>query len=93
VSSSGCDAQPYFRIFNPVTQSEKFDAQGKFIKRYVPRLATLDDKSIHAPWLAKPGVLAKAGIALGTDYPQPIVDHASARERTLARYAVVKKSV
>jgi deoxyribodipyrimidine photo-lyase len=92
VSSSGCDAQPYFRIFNPVTQSEKFDAQGKFIKRYVPQLAPLDTKSIHAPWLAKPGALSAAGLVLGRDYPAPIVDHAQARAQTLQRYAVVGKA-
>ena len=91
VSSSGCDAQPYFRIFNPVTQSEKFDAQGKFIKRYLPQLAALDAKTIHAPWLAKPGVLSAAGLVLGRDYPEPIVDHATARAQTLQRYAVVRK--
>jgi deoxyribodipyrimidine photo-lyase len=92
VSSSGCDAQPYFRIFNPINQSEKFDAQGKFIKRYLPQLAALDAKSIHAPWLAKPVVMASAGVVLGRDYPLAIVDHATARARTLARYGVVKKS-
>ena len=91
VSSSGCDAQPYFRIFNPVTQSEKFDAQGKFIKRYLPALKGLSDKSIHAPWLAKPLELQAAGITLGKDYPLPVVDHAKARARTLLRYGVVKK--
>ena len=91
VSSSGCDAQPYFRIFNPVTQSEKFDAQGKFIKRYLPALKGLSDKAIHAPWLAKPLELQAAGITLGLDYPLPVVDHAKARARTLLRYGVVKK--
>jgi deoxyribodipyrimidine photo-lyase len=91
VSSSGCDAQPYFRIFNPITQSEKFDAQGKFIKRYLPQLKTLDSKSIHAPWLAKPLVLAAAQVELGGNYPHPIVDHADARARTLQRYSVVRK--
>jgi deoxyribodipyrimidine photo-lyase len=91
-SSSGCDAQPYFRIFNPVSQSEKFDAQGKFIRRYLPRLAGLSDKSIHAPWLAAPLELEAAGVLLGRDYPKPIVDHALAREKTLERYGVVKKA-
>lgn len=90
-SSSGCDAQPYFRIFNPVSQSQKFDPQGKFIRRYLPQLAGLPDAAIHAPWLAKPVDLASAGISLGTDYPEPLVDHAQARATTLARYAVVKK--
>jgi deoxyribodipyrimidine photo-lyase len=91
-SSSGCDAQPYFRIFNPVTQSEKFDPKGKFIKRYLPQLAALEAADIHAPWEAKPLALQAAGISLGKDYPLPVVNHAEAREKTLARYAVVKKS-
>ncbi|MGI4859384.1 MAG: cryptochrome/photolyase family protein, partial [Janthinobacterium lividum] len=91
-ASSGCDAQPWFRIFNPLTQSEKFDAGGTFIRRYVPELAALDNRTIHAPWLASAEVLARAGIVLGRDYPRPVVDHALARERTLARYAVVKSA-
>ena len=91
VSSSGCDAQPYFRIFNPITQSEKFDAQGKFIRRYLPQLALLDAKSIHAPWLAKPAALVAAGVLLGQDYPQPVVDHATARAMTLQRYAAIRQ--
>jgi len=89
-ASSGCDAQPWFRIFNPVTQSERFDADGRFIRRYLPGLAKLSDKSLHAPWLATPAELEKAGIVLGRDYPLPIVDHAEARATTLVRYAVVK---
>ncbi len=90
-SSSGCDAQPYFRIFNPTNQSEKFDPEGKFIRRYVPALAKLNNKAIHAPWLAKPMELEEAGLVLGRDYPRPIVDHAEARALTLERYGVVKK--
>ncbi|MFX8219206.1 FAD-binding domain-containing protein, partial [Acinetobacter baumannii] len=74
----------YFRIFNPTSQSEKFDAEGRFIRRYCPELAGLDAKAIHAPWERAP--LAMQGV----DYPRPVVDHAVARERTLARYAVVK---
>jgi deoxyribodipyrimidine photo-lyase len=89
-ASSGCDAQPYFRIFNPVSQSEKFDAAGKFIRRYLPQLAKLSDKAIHAPWLAQPIELAQAGVMLGGNYPLPIVMHEEAREKTLARYALVK---
>ena len=92
VASSGCDAQPWFRIFNPVTQSEKFDPQGKFIRRYVPQLAEMSDKDIHAPWLAKPMALQAAGVTLGVDYPLPVVDHAVARDQTLARYGVLKKT-
>ena len=89
-SSSGCDAQPYFRIFNPVTQSEKFDPKGTFIRRYLPQLAGLSDKAIHAPWLDSALALQGAGIALGADYPRPLVDHAQARAATLARYRVVR---
>ena len=90
VSSSGCDAQPYFRIFNPITQSEKFDASGKFIRRYVPELSALSDKAIHAPWMAKPIELQSTGLVLGRDYPLPVVDHAAARATTLARYAAIR---
>ncbi|WP_244815377.1 deoxyribodipyrimidine photo-lyase [Caballeronia sp. Lep1P3] len=89
-ASSGCDAQPYFRIFNPVTQSQKFDAAGKFIRHYVPELAGLSDRDIHAPWLAKPAALAAASVSLGVEYPPPIVDHDAARRRTLLRYDVVR---
>jgi len=89
-ASSGCDAQPYFRIFNPVTQSEKFDPEGRFIRRYLPQLAKLPDKLIHAPWTMRPVELAACGVELGKHYPLPVVDHAAAREKTLARYAVVK---
>jgi deoxyribodipyrimidine photo-lyase len=89
-SSSGCDAQPYFRIFNPLTQSEKFDSAGRFIRRYLPQLAALDDKDIHAPWLVPQMLLDQKNLRLGRDYPLPIVRHDVARQRTLARYAVVK---
>jgi deoxyribodipyrimidine photo-lyase len=89
-ASTGCDAQPYFRIFNPVTQSQKFDPQGQFMRRYLPQLALLPDKLIHAPWMARPLDLQAAGIELGRDYPRPLVDHDDARARTLARFAVVK---
>jgi deoxyribodipyrimidine photo-lyase len=93
-ASSGCDAQPYFRIFNPVSQSQRFDAEGKFIRRYLPQLAGLPNAAIHAPWLTKPIDLAAAGVKLGSgagcNYPLPVVDHAVARAKTLERYAVVK---
>ncbi|SMC18376.1 deoxyribodipyrimidine photo-lyase type I [Andreprevotia lacus DSM 23236] len=85
-ASTGCDAQPYFRIFNPVSQSEKFDADGRFIKRYCPELAMLSGKDIHAPWLAKPLSLQAAGIVLGRDYPAPVVDHAVQRDKALALF-------
>ena len=89
-ASSGCDAQPYFRIFNPVTQSERFDPRGRFIRRYLPELNALSDKQIHAPWLTSEIELASKGIELGKTYPLPLVDHAMARQETLERYAVVK---
>ena len=89
-ASTGCDAQPYFRIFNPVSQSERFDPQGRFIRRYLPQLAALPDAAIHAPWLARPLDLVAAGCELGTDYPLPVVRHDEARRHTLERYAVVK---
>ena len=90
-SSSGCDAQPYFRIFNPVSQSRKFDPQGRFIRRYLPQLAALPDAALHAPWQASPLELQAAGVELGRNYPHPVVDHDTARTRTLDRYAVVKR--
>jgi deoxyribodipyrimidine photo-lyase len=91
-SSSGCDAQPYFRIFNPSSQSERFDTQGKFIRRYLPQLAKLPNAALHAPWDAKPLELQAAGVQLGKDYPHRVVLHDQARAKTLQRYAVVKKS-
>jgi deoxyribodipyrimidine photo-lyase len=85
-ASTGCDAQPWFRIFNPVTQGERFDPQGAYIRRHVPELAALPDTLIHAPWRARPADLAAFGLVLGRDYPAPLVDHDMARERTLARF-------
>jgi deoxyribodipyrimidine photo-lyase len=85
-ASTGCDAQPWFRIFNPVTQSERFDSSGAFIRRWVPEIAALQGKAIHAPWRALPMELQAAGVTLGRDYPHPIVDHDVAREKTLARF-------
>ena len=92
VAGSGADAAPYFRIFNPVTQGEKFDADGQYIRRYVPELAGLDSRYIHRPWEAPSAALAAAGVELGVTYPKPIVDHAMARERALAALASMKKS-
>ena len=85
-ASTGCDAQPWFRIFNPTTQSQKFDPEGRFIRRYVPELARLPDKFLHAPATASAAVLAAAGVRLGVDYPAPVVEHAVARQRTLQRF-------
>ena len=91
-ASTGCDAQPWFRIFNPVSQSEKFDASAKFIRRYVPQLSKLPDRAIHAPWLASTIDLLAADVELGKDYPHPIVMHDAARQKTLDRFAVVKSA-
>jgi deoxyribodipyrimidine photo-lyase len=90
-ASSGCDAQPYFRIFNPVTQSEKFDPQGKFIRACLPVLKLLPDKLLHAPWMAKPKELAAAGVEIGKDYPEPVVQHDLARIATVERYSIIKR--
>jgi deoxyribodipyrimidine photo-lyase len=90
-ASTGCDAQPWFRIFNPVTQSQKFDADGRFIRRYLPQLARLDAREIHAPWTLDAARQREAGCVVGADYPAPIVDHALARQQTLERYAVVRQ--
>jgi deoxyribodipyrimidine photo-lyase len=89
-ASTGCDAQPWFRIFNPVTQSEKFDAEGRFIRRYLPELAAVSAKFIHAPWRMDAAQQAACGVVIGRDYPAPVVDHAAARERTLARFKAVR---
>ncbi len=86
VAGTGADAAPYFRIFNPVSQAKKFDPDGDYVRRWVPELRRLDADEIHAPWELDPGDLAAAGVALGDDYPAPIVDHAEARLITLAEY-------
>lgn len=86
----GADAAPYFRVFNPITQGEKFDPHGDYVRRWCPELAKLDRKSIHAPWDAKPMELAAAGITLGGDYPQPMVDHKQARDAALEAFEKIK---
>ena len=90
VAGSGADAAPYFRVFNPVTQGTKFDPAGAYVRRWLPELAGLPDRVIHAPWTADPLDLAAAGVRLGRDYPEPIVDHAMARKRALERYQCMK---
>jgi deoxyribodipyrimidine photo-lyase len=87
VAGTGPDAAPYFRVFNPVTQSRTHDPRGDYVRRWVPELAALDDRHVHAPWEAPPLDLAAAGVTLGETYPFPIIDHALARHRALAAYA------
>ncbi len=91
VAGCGADAAPYFRIFNPVTQGEKFDPDGEYVRRHVPELAKLKGKAIHAPWTLDKETLEAAGIKLGETYPAPMVDHKEARERALNAYEKVKK--
>ena len=92
VAGSGADAAPYFRIFNPVLQGEKFDADGDYVRRFVPELAQMPKKFIHKPWAAPEQVLAVAGVRLGDTYPHPIVNHKLARDRALAAYQQIKEA-
>lgn len=92
VAGSGADASPFFRIFNPITQGEKFDPNGDYIRRWVPELKNIPDKYLNKPWDADEDTLKKAGVKLGKDYPKPIVDHSSARERALEAYKKVKNA-
>lgn len=91
VAGSGADAAPYFRIFNPVTQGVRYDADGAYVRRWVPELARLNTGVIHQPWTASAAELADAGVVLGKTYPRPIVDHGAARARALAAFASISK--
>ncbi len=91
-SGCGADAAPYFRIFNPIMQGEKFDPEGIYIRKYVPELEKMPNEWIHKPWEAPPDVLKKAEVKLGETYPKPIVDHQKARERALKALEKVQKS-
>jgi deoxyribodipyrimidine photo-lyase len=90
VAGSGADAAPYFRVFNPILQGEKFDPDGAYVRRWVPELGDLPARLIHQPWTATPLELAGAGISLGKTYPEPIVGHKAGRERALRAYARVR---
>ena len=92
IAGSGADAAPYFRVFNPQKQGEKFDPEGHYVRRWVPELSKLHDKYLHAPSTAPREVLAEAGVVLGKTYPHPIVDHAKARDAALAAFATLKES-
>jgi deoxyribodipyrimidine photo-lyase len=91
-AGSGADASPYYRIFNPITQGQKFDPDGAYVRRWLPQLANLPNDVIHAPWEARPIELADAGIRLGKNYPLPMVNHAAARDRALGAYKQLKAS-
>jgi deoxyribodipyrimidine photo-lyase len=90
VAGSGADAAPYFRVFNPVAQGEKFDPDGHYVRHFVPELAALPSSILHKPWEAAPAVLRQAGVVLGETYPRRVVDHASARERALDRFQRIR---
>ena len=92
VAGTGADASPFFRIFNPITQGPKFDGNGDYVRRFVPELAELPTKHVHAPWEAPKSVLEEAGVKLGHDYPEPIVDHRFARQRALDALQSVRQS-
>jgi deoxyribodipyrimidine photo-lyase len=90
-AGTGTDAAPYFRIFNPVAQGERFDPHGIYVRRWCPELMLVQDEFIHHPWEADPAVLADADVILGKDYPARIVDHAERRVQALAMYGAVKR--
>jgi deoxyribodipyrimidine photo-lyase len=92
VAGCGADAAPYFRVFNPVLQSRKFDAAGNYIRRWVPELAGLPDDCLHAPWEASPAARRAAGVRLGDNYPEPVIDHGAARRRALDAYASLRSA-
>ncbi|MBL8676533.1 MAG: deoxyribodipyrimidine photo-lyase [Alphaproteobacteria bacterium] len=93
VAGCGADAAPYFRIFNPVLQGQKFDPQGKYVRHWVPELSLLPDKYIHNPWNAPAHILKFAGIKLGNTYPFPLVDHAKARLHALEAFEFTKAPI
>ncbi|MEZ5841781.1 MAG: FAD-binding domain-containing protein [Hyphomicrobiales bacterium] len=90
---AGCsiDAAPYFRIFNPVLQGEKFDPAGRYVRNWLPELERLDRRYIHKPWQAPQDALAAASLRIGIDYPPPIVDHGAARTRALVAFSALKE--
>ncbi len=92
VAGCGADAAPYFRIFNPIVQGEKFDPSGTYVRKWLPELARVPDRFIHKPWDAPREILAAAGVELGKNYPVPLVEHAAAREKALQAFESLKKA-
>jgi deoxyribodipyrimidine photo-lyase len=90
VAGCGTDAAPYFRVFNPVLQAQKFDPDGNYVRQWVPELSELPAPDVHAPWGAPDHLLAQSGVALGRTYPSPIVEHAMARARALKAFEAIK---
>jgi deoxyribodipyrimidine photo-lyase len=91
VAGCGTDAAPYFRVFNPVLQGEKFDPEGRYVRRFLPELAGLPDRVLHRPWEAPDAVLRQAGVTLGQEYPRPVIDHGEGRRRALAAFASLRE--
>jgi deoxyribodipyrimidine photo-lyase len=90
VAGCGTDAAPYFRIFNPTLQGRKFDPNGDYVRRWVPELRALPTRHVHEPWLADHETQAAAGLVIGDNYPEPIVDHGDARQQALAAYRITR---
>ena len=90
IAGCGADAAPYFRVFNPVTQGQKFDSDGDYVRRFVPEIADLPNKFIHSPWEASREILDSSGVQLGKDYPEPIVDLKRSRERALEAFQSIR---
>ena len=91
VAGSGSDAAPYFRVFNPISQGQKFDPDGEYVRRWVPELRELPKQYLHEPWTADSAMLRAAGLVLGRDYPEPVVEHKLGRERALAAYKAMRE--
>ncbi|MGB1069410.1 MAG: FAD-binding domain-containing protein, partial [Henriciella sp.] len=90
-AGSGADAAPYFRVFNPITQGEKFDETGAYVRRWCPELRGLPKKNLHSPWSADAATLKRAGIVLGQTYPRPMIEHKTGRQRALDAYSRMKE--
>jgi deoxyribodipyrimidine photo-lyase len=90
VAGCGNDAQPYFRIFNPTSQGQKFDPNGTYVRRYVPELAHVPDSFIHEPWKMSEALQRQVGVEIGRDYPAPVVDHGTQRAKALEQFKLIR---